>query len=73
MGLISGQGSAAEAEPFLQARQRRGALIGSGIRPEDPVEARRHKILEGGFPDRGGHLGPMQQVVGQINGRLHWQ
>jgi hypothetical protein len=73
MGLLAREGLSAEmqalsqvSEGFLPIRERR-------LGPYHPIEAGLDQLLEGGFSLGGNDLGAVEQVVGELNSRLHGQ
>jgi hypothetical protein len=73
MGLFAGQGLPAEMQALSQVSESLVPIGSGGFRAQHPVEASLHEFFEGGFPLGGGYFGAVEKVVGEVNGRLHWQ
>jgi hypothetical protein len=72
MNLVAGQRWTDQLESILETAHGRISMSTIGIRPENRIETRLHKFLQGGLPLCGSHLCPVEQVIRKVNGCLHW-
>jgi hypothetical protein len=71
MGLLTRERRSAEMQALSQVSEGFFTIRERRFGPHYPIEAGLDELLEGGFPLGGNDFCAVEQVFGEVNGRLH--